>query len=102
MTEKYLASVCCSAGVYMEMSADFIGEKPENMTIGTANYFCEECGKGCDTKVAFNEEAVKAYLDRAIQYWRLNTDKVMATNYVDAYQSVRVSLFGELLPQICK
>lgn len=109
MSEKYLASVCCSAGTYIEMSPDFIGEKPEDMTIGTANYSCEECGEACDTKVAFNEEAVKAYFDRAIQYWRSRGKKdskdfdyisvVTAAHYVDAYQSMRMSLFGELLPE---
>jgi len=56
--------------------------------------------------IAFTEEAVKEYLDTAIRHWRdvrdeekrADSDYGMATHYIDAFQSVRISLFGELLP----
>lgn len=51
------------------------------------------------TKVPFTEEDVKKYLDHAISYWRKCPPTEMQSHYVDAYQSVRVSLFGELLPK---
>lgn len=51
-------------------------------------------------------EAVRKYLDWAIRWWRRvrdnpasPEDELMASHYVDAYQSVRVSLLGELLPE---
>jgi len=53
--------------------------------------------------VDFTPEAVKAYLDKCIRYWRSVRDnpehakREMGSFYVDAFQSVRVSLFGELL-----
>ncbi len=53
----------------------------------------------------FNETTVLAYLDSSIKGWREkkegtdNADaKVLAGHYIDAYQSVRTSLFGEVLP----
>ena len=59
--------------------------------------------------VPFTETDVKAYLDKAILFWRKKRNDapstpegtklvVMARHYVDAYQSVRVSLFGDRLP----
>lgn len=51
--------------------------------------------------VEFTPEAVKKYLDDAITAWR---EKLIATShqsalcYTDAFQSVRMSLFGEKLP----
>ncbi len=55
--------------------------------------------------VPFDEVSIMGYLDSAIKDWRVKRDgtdnsdaKTLATHYVDAYQSVRVSLFGELLP----
>lgn len=48
--------------------------------------------------VPFTEEAVKAYLDESILYWR-GCQHEMAAYYMDAFQSVRMSLFGEVLPQ---
>lgn len=56
-------------------------------------------------KVPFVEKDVKEYLDRCIANWRekLKTEEnrpggnpEMAECYIDAFQSVRVSLFGEL------
>lgn len=56
--------------------------------------------------VEFTEEAVKEYLDKAIVLWRkkrVNADNreqdMQASHYVDAFQSVRSSLFGEILPK---
>lgn len=55
--------------------------------------------------VPFVEDEVKEYLDNAIRSWReiLNDrghpNNEIAVFYCDAFQSVRVSLFGELLPQ---
>jgi hypothetical protein len=55
--------------------------------------------------VEFTEEAVKEYLDNAIRKWRqIRTSELeeegttIAVYYVDAFQSVRESLFGESLP----
>lgn len=73
--------------------------------------------------IPFTEKDVKAYLDKVITYWRCYRDKaqndldvvehcahqarmkvddarerkIMASYYIDAFQSVRNSLFGELL-----
>lgn len=50
--------------------------------------------------VDFREEAVKEYLDGAIRHWRKvrdEEDSQKAAYYVDAFQSVRISLFGECL-----
>lgn len=55
--------------------------------------------------IKFTEESVKNYLDRAIEHWReegaiyaeTEENRTMARHYIDAYQSVRTSLFGELL-----
>lgn len=55
--------------------------------------------------VEFTEEAVKEYLDGAIRLWRQEREmaevseaRVMFAYYIDAFQSVRTSLFGETLP----
>jgi hypothetical protein len=60
-----------------------------------------------EDKISFTEEAVKKYLDFLIDYWRKQRDdcldnsgiKLAAYVYIDAYQSVRTSLFGELKPE---
>lgn len=55
--------------------------------------------------VPFTEAAVLEYLDDAITSWRVRrnealtlNEELMAVHYVDAYQSVRRSIFGELKP----
>lgn len=49
--------------------------------------------------IPFTEEDVKAYLDTAIKNWRAKMGSTrVAYYYVDAFQSVRISLFGEFLP----
>lgn len=55
--------------------------------------------------IPFTKKAVRDYLDKSITYWRARRDSSrsevdteISTNYVDAFQSVRNSLFGELLP----
>jgi hypothetical protein len=50
-------------------------------------------------------DETKDYLDRMIRYWRKRfeaaetaDDILTARCYIDAFQSVRISVFGELLP----
>lgn len=58
-----------------------------------------------DQVVPFEQDAVKEYLDKAITNWRKTRDDKdssvsairQANHYVDAFQSMRMSLFGELL-----
>ncbi len=53
-----------------------------------------------DGTVAFTEDAVKEYLDKCITHWRRSAPPCeMRNHYIDAFQSVRVSIFGELLPK---
>ncbi len=55
---------------------------------------------GVPETLPFAQEDVKHYLDACIRVWRTkrkNGDKV-AVYYIDAYQSVRISLFGSMLP----
>ncbi len=57
--------------------------------------------------IPFEKDLVKSYLDLNIASWRKRfedaerdndiVEKQIAVSYIDAYQSVRVSLFGELL-----
>lgn len=67
--------------------------------------------------IEFTEEAIKKYLDKCIASWRekrdievkqrqgqnspfpnmQSTSELIASCYVDAFQSVRTSLFGETL-----
>lgn len=58
-----------------------------------------------DGLVPLTEEAIKKYLDDAIGRWRVlrstaadHENEHTCACYVDAFQSVRTSLFGELLP----
>jgi hypothetical protein len=51
-------------------------------------------------------EELQEYLDEAIRSWRRRKDKansdegmLIARCYIDAFQSVRVSVFGSTLPQ---
>lgn len=51
-------------------------------------------------------EELKEYLDEAIRSWRRRKNKadsdqdvLIARCYIDAFQSVRVSVFGSTLPQ---
>jgi hypothetical protein len=86
------------------------------VTSSTEGVVCVICGKNYVenmkskeenkmTKVNFNESDVKQYLDNAIRKWRkilkdeTHEHNHMAIYYCDAFQSVRVSLFGELLPK---
>ncbi len=63
---------------------------------------------GKQDTIEFTGDAIKGYLDKAIIRWRKTkdevapgnaTDDLVASCYIDAFQSVRMSLFGELLPQ---
>jgi len=51
--------------------------------------------------VEFTEKAVQEYLDEAIRLARKQREagRPEAVYYVDAFQSVRISLLGELLPE---
>ena len=54
--------------------------------------------------VPFEESKVKEYLDSCIVLWRKHRESggpisAMAVYYIDAFQSVRTSLFDELLPE---
>ena len=58
--------------------------------------------------IDFTPAAVKQYLAAAVQKWRTLRDAaetpgddawLMATYYVDAFQSVHTTLFGTLVPQ---
>ena len=51
--------------------------------------------------VKFTKDSIKEYLDSCISHWRARRDSMdknssIATYYIDAYQSVRMSIFGEL------
>ncbi len=60
---------------------------------------CASDGTVAPPTVDFTEDAVKEYLDKCISHWRRNAPPSdMRAHYVDAFQSVRVSIFGELLP----
>lgn len=48
-----------------------------------------------------NLEEIKEYLDKCIRYWRDKRDKdgcEYAKYYIDAFQSIRMSIFDDLLP----
>ncbi len=56
-------------------------------------------------KIPLTEIAVRLYLRDAIQSWRQRRDKAVTSverdacnHYVDAFQSVHISLFGETVP----
>ena len=61
------------------------------------------------SQIPFDEDNVKQYLDSAIKLWRINLqnakefknteEELVASCYIDAYQSMRISIFGELLPK---
>lgn len=48
-------------------------------------------------KIPLTEQDIKKYLDGCIRHWRQSTADYKIF-YVDAFQSVRASLFDELLP----
>lgn len=41
-------SECCLAETTIVMSADFIGDNPNTMKIGTCHFMCLKCGEPCD------------------------------------------------------
>lgn len=63
-----------------------------------------------DERLPFEEDAVRDHLDACIRLWRERRDEAEANpgaseedvalteHYVDAYQSMRTSIFGEVLP----
>ena len=52
-----------------------------------------------DRVVSFTKKEIKKYLDECIRFWRKKRDEgdSIAEYYVDAFQSVRISIFGKLL-----
>lgn len=50
--------------------------------------------------IPFKKKEIKGYLDRCISFWRKKREEgdPMALYYIDAFQSVRTTLFGETLP----
>ena len=46
----------------------------------------------------FHADRIRELLDMLIEYWR-QSDEVYAEYYVDAYQSMRRNLFGEVKPE---
>lgn len=62
-----------------------------------------------EKRIPFSRKAVRDYLDECIRFWRAHIKgergddhpyRQFAHIYVDAYQSMRVSLFGEELPDV--
>ena len=60
------------------------------------------------TTIPFEKATIKEYLDRSIRYWSkkrkeeeydLDIEERVAGYYIDAFQSVRMTLFGEPLPE---
>ena len=54
--------------------------------------------------IPFTESDIKEYLDRSITHWRWQRDETLleeegeeAACYIDAFQSMRLTLFGEEL-----
>lgn len=51
-----------------------------------------------------DRELIKKYLDQCIEYWRYKRDNdpdgrySFSYFYIDAYQSMRKTIFGEILP----
>lgn len=53
--------------------------------------------------IPFIEKDIKEYLDKAIKHWKIEKiyamegqERLIASCYIDAFQSVRMTLFGEL------
>ena len=58
-----------------------------------------------DETIKFEKREIKKYLDKCIILWREKRDnaedeehRIMAVYYIDAFQSVRTTIFGETLP----
>jgi hypothetical protein len=56
--------------------------------------------KGLATTIPFTRKNIEEYLDDCIRHWRKKRAEgsVAARYYIDAFQSVRTSLFNQLLP----
>ena len=69
-----------------------------------ADGLCEACWKNQRRGkhlIPFTETDIREYLDRSIRYWRKKRDEgnALAPSYIDAFQSVRTTLFGRLLEE---
>lgn len=58
------------------------------------------------TIIPFTKKRVKAYLDQCIDFWWSERDKasneagyIRVLCYIDAFQSIRMGLFGETLEE---
>src|SRR5688572_261964 len=49
-------------------------------------------------KIPMTAKQLKDYLDKSIRHWRKQAGNQKALYYIDAFQSVRTSIFGETLP----
>lgn len=58
----------------------------------------EEVKESIPPRIVFTEGGIKEYLDSCIDYWR-GQKTAEALIHIDAYQSMRTSLFGELKPK---
>lgn len=78
-----------------------ISRAPANVT----DDWCGNCTEKARDAVSTGT-SLRAYLDHSITTWRVrrassmtdSKEEMMAACYVDAYQSVRVSMLGEQLP----
>jgi len=87
---------------------EITGRLPVTASTQTAEHLTEPISDEVESagRIPFTDNAVMDYLDGAIKAWRIKrdnhannlVDRAMAEHYVDAYQSVRTSLFGETLP----
>lgn len=53
--------------------------------------------------IELTEDALKEYIDKNIMFWREKSmscgyNSKIAVYYIDAFQSIRISLLGKLLP----
>ena len=91
-----------------DLADEIVGRLPATASPSTAEHLTEPISDEVESagRIPFTDNAVMDYLDASIRAWRVkrdNTannlgDRAMAEHYVDAYQSVRTSLFGETLP----
>lgn len=92
--DPVLISCCCKSKVILQSDN---------------SWKCFFCDSVCNVRLPFGEDEIKHYLNRCIRLWRdkrqtalINGDKeavTQAVHYVDAFQSVRTSIFGETLPE---
>lgn len=76
-----LKSTCCSAEVkYSNIAPDFIGDKSEEMKIGTCYYICTKCNEPCNIYLKLRKTweinpTTKVKKDKKEKKEKLFTDK---------------------------